>query len=289
MKYLGIELTPPKGTVAFSHSVFLDMIKGQSSAQNTDWFDVLGNFPWGSLKDQYFQGYDNVCRLYSLVHLDYQVCNGGIEQYFLNGYHEHSSPHHEDDVSLYGIDEQKKDFIRLVSFAKELYPSRTAENEALSRACDAFQAIWIEENAEFYETIECEKDEYIIDPETGDEIENPDYFEPYEETYTEDVIHGAEGFNELFFAASSYLEELLELRAQFYCKTFARDLEKHAPMHPALTQKMREILPASAYEASPDLGSKPSLSALMQDADSRTRSSDAVQVPNIEDITHDRS
>ena len=99
MKYHGIELTPPKGTVAFSHSVFLDMIQGQSSAQNTDWFDVLGNFPWGSLKDQYFQGYDNVCRLYSLVHLDYQVCNGGIEQYFLNGYHEHSSPHHADDVS----------------------------------------------------------------------------------------------------------------------------------------------------------------------------------------------
>lgn len=270
MLYQGITLTPPKGKVVLSHSVSLDIIQGKSSTQNMDWLDVLGDFPWSILKEEYFQGYDNVCRLYSLLNMDYQVCNGGIEQYFGNRYHEPREPHHDDDIALYGIDEQKKDFKRVVAFAREVYPERIAENDTLAKACAAFEVLWLEENAESFETIYCEEDEYIIDPETGEEMENPDYFEPYEETIHEDVIHEYAGFNETFFNASNYLEELLEMRAQFLCKLFARDIELHAAQHPEIAQKMRKILPTQAFNASAGSFPRDQLSLRIQDASLRS-------------------
>jgi len=273
MLYQGIELTLPKGKVSLSHSVALDLIQGASSAQNCDWLEVLGDFPWSLLKEEYYQGYDNACRLYSLLKMDYQVCNGGIAQYFGNRYHEPRDPHHNDDVALYGIDEQKKDFKRLVSFARKVYPERAEENAKLAKACDAFDQLWFEEEAESFETIYCEEDEYIIDPETGDEMENPEYFEPYDETIYEDIIHGQNGFDDTFYEASGYLEELLELRAQFLCKLFARDLELHVAQHPNLTQKMREILPSAAYDHQTAGQSHTDLFHRIKDASIRSASS----------------
>ena len=270
MQYQGIELSLPKGKVSLSHSIALDMIQGKSSTRNMDWLEVLGNFPWSLLKGDYYQGYDNACRLYSLLKMDYQVCNGGIVQYFGNHYHEPHAPHHDDDVGLYGIDEQKRDFKRLVSFAHEVYPERTEDNGKLTKACAAFDQLWFEEEAETFETIYCEEDEYIIDPETGDKVENPDYFEPYDETIYEDIIHGQNGFDNTFYEACDYLEELLELRAQFLCKRFARDIHLHADQHPELTKKMREILPPEAYEIASAAPAHTDLSLRIKDASARS-------------------
>ena len=124
--------------------------------------------------------------------------------------------------------------------------------------------------AESFETIYCEEDEYIIDPETGDEVENPEYFEPYDETIYEDIIHGQNGFDDIFYEASGYLEELLELRAQFLCKRFARDIELHTAQHPDLTQKMREILPASAFDITATAHINTRLSSKIKNAALRT-------------------
>ncbi len=290
MLYQGIDLTPPKGTVSLTHSIALDAIRRESSTKNMDWFQVLGNFPWSLLKNEYLQGYDNVCRLYSLAQMDYQICNGGIAQYFGNRYHEGQAPHHGDDVALYDISEQKKDFARLVAFAQEVYPARVKENAALATASNAFEKLWLEEDAEGYETIYCEEDAYITDTETGEEIENPDYFEPYDETTYEDIIHGYDGFDKTFFNASAYFEELLELCAQFYCKLFARDIEKHAVSHPELTQKMREILPPDAFDTKPvSTEQKPSLSSRIQNANTRAHSADATLPAAAKDLTHERS
>lgn len=59
MLYQGIELTMPKGRVSLSHSTSLDLILGASTTQNMDWLEVLGDFPWSLLKEEYYQGYDN--------------------------------------------------------------------------------------------------------------------------------------------------------------------------------------------------------------------------------------
>lgn len=251
MNYNGIELEPPTGPVAMTHSVALDMIQGQSSTKNMDWFELLGELPYSRLKDDYFQGYVNVCNLFSLSHMDYQVCNGGIEQYFFNRYHENRAAKHEDDVELYGIDRQKGAFMDLVAFGAEIFPERTEDNANLLAAAYAFKNLSFEEDAECYETIYCDEDRYILDEETGEEIENPDYFEPYDEKCYEDVIHGGDGFNDVFYRACDYMEELMELRAQFYCKLFARDVERHANENPELAVQLRSILPAKAFP-SPD-------------------------------------
>lgn len=127
------------------------------------------------------------------------ACNGGIEQYFFNGYHEERSSFTDNDVELYDIDVQKEEFKEIVQFAKDFFPERVDENMALSRACDVFQALIFEADAEVSEMITCDEDEYIMDEETGELVDNPDYFEPYEEFYCEDIIHGDDGFDEIFY------------------------------------------------------------------------------------------
>ena len=152
MNYNGIELELSTEPVAMTHSVALDMISGQSSTQNMNWFELLGQLPYGQLKEDYFQGYVNVCNLFSLSHMDYQVCNGGIEQYFFNRYHEKRTAKHKDDVELYGIDNQQDAFMDLVAFGAEIFPERTEDNATLRAAAYAFNHLVFEENAEHVET-----------------------------------------------------------------------------------------------------------------------------------------
>lgn len=269
MEYKGIELELAGGKPSLTHSVAMDMIRGESSTQNMDWTSILGQLPWGQLKEDYFDSFDHACRIFSLLKMDYQVCNGGIEQYFYNRYNEPREPHSENDVELYGIEDQKRDFLELVSFAKELFPERVKDNDALAAAAQAFQKLSFEENAQVTETIYCDEDEYLFDPETGTETKNPDYYEPYEETVYEDVICGGEGFNELFYEASDYMDELLELQAQFHGKRFAQEFENHAQEHPELASIVRGIIPAPAESAQTKDVLKPSLSDQIKAATSR--------------------
>ena len=245
MKYRGMELDPPKGRVALTHSVSLDMIRKESSTENMDWTDALGTLPWSVLKDSHPQVYDDACRLFSLLHMDYQVCNGGIGQYFYNRYHQAREPYHADDVALYNIDAQKEDFLQLAAFARELYPERQTENEFLRASASAFEKLWMEEHAEVIETIYCDEDPVMWDPELEEDVENPDYFEPYDETTYEDVIHGDDGFDEIFYQSNDYMEELLELRAQVICKQLVREVE-HA-QSTDLLNILRDAFPASAF------------------------------------------
>ena len=144
VQYQGISLDLPFGHVSLTHSVALDMIQGASSTQNMNWTDALGSLPWGTLKEPCAQAFENASRLYSLLHLDYQVCNGGIAQYFFNRYDEAREPYSEHDVALCDIDVQKEEFHRLASFAQVIFPQRVEENEALSCACQAFEQLSIE-------------------------------------------------------------------------------------------------------------------------------------------------
>lgn len=262
LDFNGIQLTAPAGQVAMSHSATLDFITGQSSTQNMDWSDKLCCLPWDKLKEAFPEAYENTGRYCSLAHLDYQVCNGGISQYFGNGYHEARVAKHDDDVDLYDIDEQKKDFADMVKFAQTLFPNRVAENQALETAQKAFDALIFEENAEMSEWIECEEDEHIFNEETGEWEENPDWFESYEESYEEDYIHNAEGFDDKFYAANDYLEELLEYFAQAQCKCMARDIGTIEKDFPEAARALREALPDECFK-------KPSLASLVDNASSR--------------------
>ena len=262
IQYNGIELEQPAGKVALSHSVALDMIRGESSTQNMDWLSALGDLPWGTLKDTCFEAYVAASTLFSLVNMDYQVCNGGISQYFFNGYHKERAPYSTHDVEAYDLETQKTAFMDLVKFAEALFPDRVDENAALKRAATAFRGLSYEEDAEVYETVYCDEDEYIFDEESGEEIENPDYFEPYDELTHENVIHGDNNFDDIFYDANEYLEELLELSAQHICKTLARDIDKYMSEAPEVGNVLKEHLPAAAFK-------KPSLATQIGSAASR--------------------
>lgn len=263
--YKGIEIDAPAGPVSMTHSVFIDMIRKESGTKNMDWTEMLGNIPWSKVKDIRPEAFEKAGRLFSLMNMDYQVCNGGIGQYFLNGYDEARDPFHENDVMGYDIDAQKEAFHELVAFGREIFPDRTDENDTLAKAASAFQEVHIERDAELYETIYCDEDQYIEDEETGETIENPDYFEPYEEMYHEDVIHGDVAFEDIFYDASDYMEELMELYAQAQCKLLARSTHDFSKDHFQALEALKGVLPESAFK-------KPSLQTLVQNAMSRANS-----------------
>lgn len=262
MLYEGIDLEHAAGKVSMSHSVILDMIHGESSTQNMDWMDKLGTIPWSIFKDAHPQSFEHASKIFSLANMDYQVCNGGIGQYFGNSYHTAREPFHENDVARYDIDVQKAYFSDIVSFAKALYPERVSENASLEAACAAFQELAYEESVEFTETIECDEDEYIYDENLDEYVLNPDYFEPYDETTYEDVIHGDEGFDDIFYAANDYLEELLELQSQLCCKKLVLEVDKNMGRESELMGELKGILPSNAF-------AKRSLSEQIQSASSR--------------------
>lgn len=261
--YKGIKLDLPAGKVSMSHSRAMDMIRGESSTQNMDWVDTLGGLPWGTLKDVCPDAYVHAGELFSLIHMDYQVCNGGIVQYFYNYYDEERAACHADDVERYGLDDQKRAFLELAQFGRELFPDRQVENEALQRTAEAFQNLYCERDALLYETVSCEEDEYIYDEELGEEVENPDYFEDYEEPYREDVIHGDDNFDGIHYHAIEYIEELFELSAQYQCKALARDIDRYNAEHPEVAKALHEHLPEAAFR-------KPSFASRLANAASRT-------------------
>ena len=260
--YDGIDLDLPSGKVSLTHSVLLDAIQGRSSTQNMDWTDVLGDLPWGVLKDVCCDEYVQAGTLFSLMHLDYQTCNGGISQYFFNGYDQERAAFSEHDVERYDLDTQKAAFLDLAKFGLALFPARTEENQALFRAANLFQQLFYERDATLYETVYCDEEPVLFNEEFGDYVENPDYFEPYDEVVHEDVIHGDDNFDDIFYRANDYMEELLELHAQYQCKALARNIDKYAAVSPEVAKALREHLPEAAFR-------KPSFALQLADAASR--------------------
>ena len=262
MLYKGIELEIPKEKPSLTHSRSLDIITGKPSTQNMDWSGILSDIPWGRLKEALPDLYKDVCCLFTMMQMDYQICNGGIDQYFLNRYNEGFQPKDPSEGELYDFDEQKNTFSDYVKFAQEVFPERKAENQALLKACEAFQALEFEEDAECIDTIYCDEDEYIYDEDLDDDVPNPDYFEPYEEVYHEDVIHNDNGFDNIFYDANEYLEEIFEIHSQLYCKQLVIELNKPNDLDPVFVHAIMDGMPASALR-------KPSLDQLIQNAEEK--------------------
>ena len=268
--YNGIQLEAPKGLVRQSDSILLDMIRGESSTQNMDWTDYMSTLPFRVLEDNFPDTYEAVCRIFSLLNLDYQVNNGGIEQYFYNYYHEEKEPHNETDTHHYGIDTQKEELLALVKFAETIYSNRLEENQKFQDAVDAFQYCHLEEHVEEYETIYSDEDKYIYEEECEDWIINPAYEEPYDELVGyEDIVHDEANFDGKHTSISPYLEELLELKSQYVVKDFVRELEKDMDKHQELIKELQKILPESTFNK---LHNKEQykLSAMIQSAEDRT-------------------
>ena len=107
--YKDIELEEANKEVHFSHSQFTER------DINADWMDSLLSIDKNSLSHAQF---GDISRLNSVANLDYQVCNGGVAQYFDNGYDCYREPYNEQDVAHFGKSEQVSQLQALARFGE---------------------------------------------------------------------------------------------------------------------------------------------------------------------------
>ena len=123
MKYKGIELEGLDKKVKLSHSRVMETDDG------TDWIDKLLTCDKAALTPTRFH---EVSALSSVINMDYQICNGGIEQYVFTGYHEYRAPYSDDDVAQLDLNQQFIMLCRLVAFGGDVFPGMD-KNEAVLR------------------------------------------------------------------------------------------------------------------------------------------------------------
>ena len=191
--YNGIMLEDTDKEVVFSHSLFAQAItEGRLEPDLcTDYFDVLLEIDKSILTAEEFE---QVSALNSVANMNYQTCNGGVTQYFDNGYHKYRKPGSENDVAQLDKAKQEEMLDTLKAFGKEIFPERETENIVLDSVIDHFKEIYMDT--------------------------------AYDEGYgwNDNIIIGADGFDDRFYSINDYLETLIELYAQYLTKSIEKEL-----------------------------------------------------------------
>lgn len=221
--YKGIELENLEKDVNLYHSNALHSV-GIDKNINTDYLDNLMSIKRAEVSSEQF---DEINKLHSVIKMNYQICNGGIEQYFFNGY---DKPWISEDkeTELFDKTVQVSVLRKLHDFAIEVNPENSAENSKFARIIDFFDSLYVEKDVPQMEMIYSDEDEYLVDEETGDWIENPDYEEPYEECVGhEDEIRSdafyVDNFDKDYYEINDYIENVIEGYAQYLTKSIERE------------------------------------------------------------------
>ena len=122
MQYKGIELEGLDKKVELAHRRFYGTDEG------ADWLAKLLDADKTALSHSQFH---EVSALNSVINMDYQVGNGGLGQYFFNGYDQYRAPKHEQDVAQLNKDEPCDMLVELASLARDVFPDRVAARQEL--------------------------------------------------------------------------------------------------------------------------------------------------------------
>lgn len=122
MQYKGIELEGLDKDVKLANSRFIETDEG------TDWIVKLLSADKQTLT--HIQFYE-VSALNSVMNMDYQICNGGLSQYFCNGYDRYRKPYHEQDVAQLDKDAQCDMLVELGALAREVFSDRVVDRQEL--------------------------------------------------------------------------------------------------------------------------------------------------------------
>lgn len=223
-KYKGIKLTNLEKGVQFSHSKSAYILTGgqQERDINTDYFDLLLERQKSNLTSEQFY---EISALNSVANMNYQICNGGIDQYFYNSYDKSNPPMNDEDVAQVDKANQCLMLDTLVTFGLEVFPDREEDNNKLEKIVRRFKDIYVE-NVEQFETIASDEDKYIWDEEKEEWIENIYYEEVYDVSVGfEDEIFNADNFDEEYYMINDYLELLIEGYAQYLTKSYDKELD----------------------------------------------------------------
>ena len=231
VSYKGIELEGIDKQVGLFHSNAMHHA-GLDPNIGTEYLDKICEYKRADLKPEQF---DEINKLWSVVKMNYQICNGGIHQYFGNGYDEHYLSD-DNELEIFDKDEQVKMLQKLYGFAAQVLPENLVENSKLFRIIEFFDSLEYEESVPQYGTVECDEDEEIWDADLEDYVPNPDYEEPYEDIVDyEDEVRTrnsafkdwsndvSDKFDKEYYDINEYLEKLVELYAQFIEKSIGKE------------------------------------------------------------------
>lgn len=182
IKYNGVVLEIPSEKPTFTHSLpLMYATSGKLEGNhNIPYFERLMQYketdlPEGELLHE-------VCALYSIKNLNYQVCNGGFHQYFYNGYHKYKAGYNIGDISHLEIKYQ-------IEFLEKLTRFILLNEDKQQYKTDLIKALLIFK-------------------------EMPNSIKKYDGVTNAD----ASLFNELWYKVSSVVEWGIELYAQYLIK-----------------------------------------------------------------------
>lgn len=132
MQYKGIELAGLDKEVRLAHSRFFDHNEG------IDWLEKMFDI---DKRDLTVEQFHEVSALSSVLNFNYQVCNGGISQYFFNGYDQYREPMDSQDVAQLDRQEQVKMLRRLAIFGHEVFPERDEANRVVARISNMLASV----------------------------------------------------------------------------------------------------------------------------------------------------
>lgn len=182
--YNGIELTDLGKEVRQSHSVLLE------ANQGTDWLERLFACDKKALTPDQFR---TVSALGSVVGMNYQICNGGLDQYYFNGYDAYREPCNDQDTARLDKEAQETMLRTLVEFALAVYPERASETAKLAAVTE----------------------EFVNSSYEGADYDEDDYWEE------EGGVFVADGFDTRYYEVNDFLEQVMEAYAQYTVKEFA--------------------------------------------------------------------
>ena len=226
--YKGIEIEGLNKKVGLFHSNAMHAM-GQDPNVGTDYLDKICEYRRAELTPEQ---YDEINKLWSVVKMNYQICNGGIYQYFDNGYHE-GWKSDDGENEIWDKDIQVDMMRKLYGFACAVMTDKLAENSQLYRIIEFFDSLEYEENVPQHGTVECDEDEEIWDEDLQEYVPNPDYEEPYEDIVDyEDEVRSTNSafslcdFDQDYYQINGYLEKVIELYAQFIEKSIQKGKEQ---------------------------------------------------------------
>ena len=193
--YKGIEIENAGKHVSMAHSRFLERDEG------VDCLTELLSMEKAGLTPEQFEA---MSALNSVANMNYQICNGGLCQYFDNGYDRERAPFNADDVKQLDKEAQVEMLRELHSFGKAVFPERELDTERLDRIISDFDNSYYEEIKEVWYD--------------DDESEDGGYYEE------EGGLCAPWGFDDRYYEVNDYLETLIESYAQYLDKSIEKSL-----------------------------------------------------------------
>lgn len=184
--YKGIEIENAEKRVTMAHSRFFGRSEG------VDCLAELLDMRKAGLTAEQFEA---MSALSSVANMNYQICNGGLYQYYFNGYNRERAPFSPEDVKQLDKDAQVEMLRELLRFGKAIFPERELENERLDRVISEFEEAYYEEPCSSWD------DEDYDEYDTGLEV--------------------AWGFDDRYYEVNEHIEALMELYAQYLLKRFS--------------------------------------------------------------------